>query len=448
MERDVHYHMQRVSHSFRFKRIFTAIVAAAVCLSAAFTWSAAHPQPVAARSVSEIQADQDAIQSKLDDVNGKISDLQGQIDSEEAYQAELSEQISLYQQQIALMDEQIGALEDQIEEKNAEIETLQTDIASLDEEIAAKQVEIDETYALFKERMVALYQAGETSSLAMLLSSDSFADFVTNVQLMQAVSESDQQLVEKLRTQKEEQQAQKDEKEAAEAEVQAALTQIQQDEEQLVLERADQQSARESLEAAYAESKTAMQDLEAMKANYEANREEIEAEEAAVEAELQQLYASMASSSSSSSSGSSGSSSSGSSSNVIVDTGDLSFRWPLPGYTTVTSGYGARWGTTHTGIDISGGGCYGSPIVAAESGTVILCQWYSTYGQCIIVDHGGGYSTLYAHMSAYAVSTGDYVTKGQTIGYVGDTGNVTGPHLHFEVRVNGVTQNPLNYVSP
>ena len=282
----------------------------------------------------------------------------------------------------------------------------------------------------------------------MLLSSDSFADFVTNVQLMQAVSESDQQLVNKLRTQKEEQQAQKDEKEAAEAEVQAALTQIQEDEAQLVEERSDQQSARESLEAAYAESKTAMQDLEAMKANYEANREEIEAEEAAVEAELQQLYASMASSSSSSSSGSSGSSSSGSSSNVIVDTGDLSFRWPLPGYTTVTSGYGARWGTTHTGIDISGGGCYGSPIVAAESGTVILCQWYSTYGQCIIVDHGGGYSTLYAHMSAYAVSTGDYVTKGQTIGYVGDTGNVTGPHLHFEVRINGATQNPLNYVSP
>ncbi len=448
MERDVHYHMQRVSHSYRFKRIFTAIVAAAVCLSAAFTWSAAHPQPVAARSVSEIQADQDAIQSKLDDVNARISELQGQIDEEEAYQAELSEQISLYQQQIALMDEQINALEDQIEEKNAEIDTLQAEISTLEEEIAAKQVEIDETYALFKERMVALYQAGETSSLAMLLSSDSFADFVTNVQLMQAVSESDQQLVNKLRTQKEEQQAQKDEKEAAEAEVQAALTQIQEDEAQLVEERSDQQSARESLEAAYAESKTAMQDLEAMKANYEANREEIEAEEAAVEAELQQLYASMASSSSSSSSGSSGSSSSGSSSNVIVDTGDLSFRWPLPGYTTVTSGYGARWGTTHTGIDISGGGCYGSPIVAAESGTVILCQWYSTYGQCIIVDHGGGYSTLYAHMSAYAVSTGDYVTKGQTIGYVGDTGNVTGPHLHFEVRVNGVTQNPLNYVSP
>lgn len=445
MERDVHYHMQRVSHSHRFKRIFAAAVASAVCLAGGFTWSAAHPLPVAARSVSEIQADQDAIQSKLDDVNARISELQGQIDEEEAYQAELSEQISLYQQQIALMDEQINALEDQIEEKNAEIDTLQAEISTLEEEIAAKQVEIDETYALFKERMVALYQAGETSSLAMLLSSDSFADFVTNVQLMQAVSESDQQLVEKLRTQKEEQQAQKDEKEAAEAEVQAALTQIQQDEEQLVLERADQQSARESLEAAYAESKTAMQDLEAMKANYEANREEIEAEEAAVEAELQQLYASMASSSSSSSSGSSSSSSS---SNVIVDTGDLSFRWPLPGYTTVTSGYGARWGTTHTGIDISGGGCYGSPIVAAESGTVILCQWYSTYGQCIIVDHGGGYSTLYAHMSAYAVSTGDYVTKGQTIGYVGDTGNVTGPHLHFEVRVNGVTQNPLNYVSP
>ena len=112
MERDVHYHMQRVSHSHRFKRIFAAAVASAVCLAGGFTWSAAHPLPVAARSVSEIQAEQSEIQSRLDDVNAKISELQGQIDEEEAYQAELSEQISLYQQQIALMDEQINALED------------------------------------------------------------------------------------------------------------------------------------------------------------------------------------------------------------------------------------------------------------------------------------------------------------------------------------------------
>ena len=133
---------------------------------------------------------------------------------------------------------------------------------------------------------------------------------------------------------------------------------------------------------------------------------------------------------------------------MTVDTGDLSFRWPLPGYSTITSGFGSRWGSNHTGIDISGGGVYGSPIVAAEAGTVVVAATHWSYGNYVIVDHGGGYTTLYAHMSSIGCSVGDYVTKGQTIGYVGSTGESTGPHLHFEVRINGTAQNPQNYVSP
>ncbi|MBQ6708282.1 MAG: M23 family metallopeptidase, partial [Clostridia bacterium] len=103
----------------------------------------------------------------------------------------------------------------------------------------------------------------------------------------------------------------------------------------------------------------------------------------------------------------------------------------------------------HTGIDISGGGINGQRIVASKAGTVTYANWGygGGYGNYVIVDHGGGYSTLYAHCSSLAVSSGQYVKQGQTIAYVGSTGASTGPHLHFEVRINGNHTNPLNYVS-
>ena len=431
----------------RPKRYITAAIAMALCLSTALAGSYVTPlQKVSARSLSEIQSDKNAIQSQLDDVNDKIPDLQGKIDAEQQLQDELTTQIELYRDQIALMDEQIDALEQQIEDKNNELDQLEGNIDQLEEDIAAKQVEIDDTYELFKTRMVALYQAGETSSLAMLLSSDSFSDFVTNIQLMQAVSESDEQLVETLRTQKEEQEVQKQAVEEYKVEVEAALEQIESDEEAIILQREEKQVAQSDLQVAYSQSKTAQEDLEALQAQYENDLDSMLAEEAAVENELQEFYAEQARQQAAAQQQQSSSSSS-SSTTTVVNTGDLSFRWPLPGYSYISSPFGSRWGGWHTGIDISGGGVYGAPIVAAEAGTVILATSHYSYGNYVIVDHGGGYTTLYAHMSSIGCSVGDYVSKGQTIGYVGSTGNSTGPHLHFEVRVNGSAQNPVNYVS-
>ena len=99
----------------------------------------------------------------------------------------------------------------------------------------------------------------------------------------------------------------------------------------------------------------------------------------------------------------------------------------------------------HRGIDIAGGGIYGKPIVAADGGKVIYSDWMDSYGYCVFIDHGNGYSTRYAHASALACSVGDTVSPGQTIAYVGSTGNSTGPHLHFEVIYYGSTTNPFNY---
>ena len=116
--------------------------------------------------------------------------------------------------------------------------------------------------------------------------------------------------------------------------------------------------------------------------------------------------------------------------------------WPTNG--SVTSGFGYRWGALHAGIDIANG--VGTPIRAAKAGTVILAGWNGGYGNCIVIDHGGGFSTLYGHMSRLRASEGQRVSQGDLIGDMGSTGNSTGSHLHFETRVNGNPQDPTRYL--
>ena len=138
--------------------------------------------------------------------------------------------------------------------------------------------------------------------------------------------------------------------------------------------------------------------------------------------------------------------------NNKYDDGEANYKLPVFNYEAFKTGYDF-WSRGVYDSDIawivdSGGGINGADILAAESGTVILAASHYSYGNYVIIDHGGGYATLYAHASALLVSAGDTVTRGQVIAKVGSTGNSTGPHLHFEVRINGVTQNPLGYVSP
>ena len=117
--------------------------------------------------------------------------------------------------------------------------------------------------------------------------------------------------------------------------------------------------------------------------------------------------------------------------------------WPVQG--VLTSPFGMRWGRMHEGIDI--GAAQGTPIYAAATGTVIYAGWESGYGNLTVIDHGNGLATAYGHQSRLAVSSGQKVSRGQLIGYVGSTGHSTGPHLHFEVRVNGTPNDPLRYLS-
>lgn len=154
------------------------------------------------------------------------------------------------------------------------------------------------------------------------------------------------------------------------------------------------------------------------------------------------------SSSTGSSSTSSESNSSGSSSSSYTTGSSGMFAWPLPYTHTLTSTFGTRWGRLHGGLDIADGGVYGQPIYASASGTVTFSGGdNSGYGNYVIIDHGSGYTTLYGHCSSLVAVTGQYVNQGDLIGYVGSTGNSTGPHLHFEIRLNGEKMDPLGYTS-
>ena len=134
---------------------------------------------------------------------------------------------------------------------------------------------------------------------------------------------------------------------------------------------------------------------------------------------------------------------------VTYGSGEASgaFMWPLPHTHNITSEMGWRWGRMHNGIDIAGGGDYGMPFVAADGGEVI---WAGNdgggYGNYVMIDHGNGYMTVYGHASELNCYAGQTVSQGDVIGFVGSTGNSTGPHLHFEIRYNGEYQDPLNYV--
>jgi murein DD-endopeptidase MepM/ murein hydrolase activator NlpD len=171
-----------------------------------------------------------------------------------------------------------------------------------------------------------------------------------------------------------------------------------------------------------------------MEAEYLANKAEIDKAMEEAQAEIDAIYAQL------------------DPTDDVYEGGQL--LWPaVKGSTYISCDYGWRFSGTdfHTGIDLTGGGIYGQPILAAASGTVIYSQTTYTagkgYGIYLMIDHGSGISTLYGHCSALAVTTGDTVTRGQVIAYVGSTGWSTGPHLHFEVRINGTYTSPWPYIT-
>lgn len=364
-----------------------------------------------ALAVSQSQID--ALEEQRDALRAEREEMQAGIDELEAQQADvlqqkaaLDAQNEVYRQEIELIEEQVSLYTQLVEQKRQEVEL-------------ATQAE-SEQLATYRRHVRAMEENGRYTYLSILFGSRSLGELMSNLDMIGEIMEADQRSYEQYT-------AAREQSEQIQAEYETMLTELDSRQSELETEKA-------ALEIQIDEATQMIVDLEAQLETDRAAYEEQLAKEAALEADIQEMIAELERQEAA---------------NSIVSTG--TYIWPLPGYRP-GSAYGWRihpiWGDRrfHAGEDI--GAPSGTPILAADSGLVtVIPDNGNGYGNYIMINHGGGRVTLYAHMSGFAVSNGATVTQGQTIGYVGSTGNSTGPHLHFEVRVNGATTDPKSYFS-
>ena len=386
--------------------------------------------------ISEIKEKQAQNEAEAEELNAQLESLRSETADAQAYQETLVAQIENYQESIDLARERIDEL-------NSSISTLEDEIEKADAEYA-------DTFEQLKVRLNALYTSGgELTTLEILLDSTSLYDFSVRSEAIQGVTRHDKQLMEEIKAYMLQTQEQRDELSVQKEELAEQKKDLESKQSELQVLEEENQRLIEELQLQSAEAENLIAENEAESQDYlaqldsliaqrseQAAREEAERQQAL---ENQQNQGGGSSDAGSSSSGSSGSSNDSS----VLNTGDLSFSWPLAGYGygSITQYYGNNG---HMGLDV--GIPYGTPIYAAESGQVISAEYHYSWGNNVLIWHNGTYSTRYAHCSSLAVSAGEYVQKGQVIGYAGSTGNSTGNHLHFEVYQNGSRVDPLNFV--
>ncbi len=356
------------------------------------------------------QSQIDALKIQLQEIEKKKTELQGQINSLE------------FDQSTALAKKNV--LDDRIQYTQEEIANLTEQIAQYDELIAAKETEAanaqqaaDDQLQLLKARMRAMEESGPISYISVVFDASSFADLLSNLYIINEIMQSDEQIYENFKLA----QQQAVEKKAS---LEQSKTDKQGEVAMLEVKEGELQEQRQQADDLILSIKN---DIEAANALYEQESAEGQDIQNDINNKVAQLQRQQS----------------------VVGTGTLI--WPTPSCYIVTSEFGMRLHPIyheyrmHNGIDI--GARYGAAVLASDGGTVITSRYSSSYGNYIVISHGNGYTTLYAHLSKRYVSEGDKVDQGETIGLIGSTGASTGAHLHYEVSVNGERTNPLKYFS-
>ena len=352
-------------------------------------------------SIQRAKAREGVLTSEISDASSRIDALGGDI-------TVLSDKLAVLERDLAAHRSRLARLQARLREQAATLRRL-----TLQHTVAQRRLE---------ERLVQLYESNEASELEILLQAQTFSDLLEQLDYFRAIGQQDKRIADTIKRLQTEMRLARQQTASTKAEVSKATAILAQKTE-------EQRAARAALlarQAALAAARDSKQGLLAdVKQERHADEEDLEAMQAASAAIAAQIQGAQG--------GSSGSGGGTPSSSGLI--------WPVSG--PITSGFGWRWGRMHEGIDI-GAPC-GTPIHAAASGTVIYSGWMSGYGNFVVIDHGNGLATAYAHQSAIYVSGGS-VSQGQVIGAVGSTGHSTGCHLHFEVRINGTPVNPLNYL--
>lgn len=409
--------------AFRRRAAAFGLALVMMCLCASPWTVSATPQTELENQLAELKKQQQTIQKNLNQAKEEL-------DASQQRQNLINAQIANVRSQLSILDQQLTTLDKQLSETQKQID-------ATTQEIQDNEASVQDTKEKLGQRLRAIMKSGNVTTLQMLLDAQNYTDFLLKSEAVKRISKKDQGTIDAL---------------------EAALKELAAKKQALVDQQARLQTDRQALDAKIADSNTKKQELDALYAsaqkessNYQSTvnsynaqlKNNRDAQEKANEA-LEKLL--------------SGGSSSGSYNGKMM-------YWPVPTVRAISSYWGERWGTTHRGIDIANGPIpiKGQNIVAAADGTVILSNytstwgygWSSGYGYSCVIEHGENskgqvVTTLYAHCSVMYARVGQKVTGGKTvIGKAGNTGNVTGPHLHFEVRLDGKSVNPYpTYVHP
>lgn len=372
------------------------------------------------------------LKSKQSDIQNRLSDTKKELKSTQDEAREVKEEIRKLDGQVNEATVELQKVTDQLDQLNKDIDKTTEELKEAEENLATKNDE-------FNARLRTMYKNGNAGYIEVLLSAADISDLLSRNHMLKQIADYDKELIAFIKEQRDLIEDKKTELEAQRASVEVVKSEIQSRKDELEVATRQKQAFMTGLQ----------EDIDAFEKEYDEltnfadeissqirNLQAKEAEARAAREKAAQPEASNTNPGNNSGGGS-------------VPTGGK-FGWPVPSSSRVTSSYGYRihpilkTRKMHTGIDIAAPS--GTPIVSAQNGTVISAGWLGGYGLTVMVDHGGGIVTLYAHNSSITVSTGQQVSKGQTISLMGSTGNSTGPHLHFEVRKNGDYVDPLPWI--
>lgn len=423
----------------KLKRILCAMLC--VCM---ISIPMAIPTTVSAEdSISDLEQQLQQLEQENQKYQKILDDTKSDIAEKEEYKSALVSKVQVLDEKIAVTREKISSLNDDIKEKQD----------AYDKGLS----EVEDQFDALANRLRILYMSGNATDLEIIFGAKDFSDLIDKMELVKSLANSDKELISEIQTKLDELSTKKKSLEADKKDLETQQASLKSDQDEFNKLISDNDEILKNLYASNSEAQNSLESAALQSDEIEAKISQYYAAQKAAAEHAAQASQSSSSSSSSSGSSSSGSSSSGSSS-VIVPSGS-GFAWPTPGFTYLSSEwYEDREVYNHGGIDIAGAGIMGTPVVAAADGTVIAtnsscthnwgksysCGCGGGYGNYVMISHAGGKMTVYGHLTSLTVSTGQTVSRGQVIGYVGSTGNSTGPHLHYECRLNGVRYNPMS----
>lgn len=348
-------------------------------------------------SIADLQQKQKEIEQQIKDIREKANALKG-------------EQKGI-QQEIDALDADLRALNLELDSYELQKNEINMKIAESEQKIEELKEEIDENNEMLEDRLRVMYKNGTAGYMEVLLNSENLIDALTRMDMIQLIVQSDVELLKSINDQKLQVELLKEEQEVKRLELTAVINNLNEKQNEIM---------------------TASRSKEVYMSSLKTNIAEMQRQEAAMDAQSAQIEKDILAA------------------QRAVEYAGGEMLWPVPGQYRVTSNFGGRsdpitgvW-TSHGGTDIAAP--YGTSIVSANDGVVIFAGWHYSYGNYVIVDHGGGIATLYGHCSKLLVSKGQTVSRGEKIALIGSTGYSTGNHLHFEVRINGVRTQPMDYL--